>query len=276
MREADREDNLAELRLQKRNSTAKAAEPHSNSLPGVFPSNPSTGVSSGAVAQTPVAPAANNAVATNVAKNPGVGEPAAAGQPAARTPSPAEEMPAFVPAPKSLVSSTAATEVAAVNTNLTSAARATLTSMTPKPIDASISPISAKGRNAQLTLGPPDQSMKVGETRRFALDVRSDIPLAMAIVALRFDPKVVKVKAVGLDGSSTMLTQSTDASGVCLISISNLSSMVAPGTLIYIDVEGIAIGDAGLLFDKDSSHLIAIDARDLGVEVTPARATVKQ
>jgi general secretion pathway protein D len=276
MREADREDNLAELRLQKKNLTAKAAEPHSNSLPGVFPSNPSTGVSGGAVAQTSVAPTTNNAVATNVAKNSGAGEPAASGQPADRTPNPAEEMPAFVPAPKSLVSSTAATEVAAVNTNLASDARATLTSMSAKPIDAAISPISPKGRAAQLTFGPADQSMRVGETRRFALDVKSNLPLAMAIVALRFDPKVVKVKAIALDGSKAMLTQSTDASGVCLISISNLSSTVAPGTLIYIDVEGVAIGDAGLLFDKDSSHLIAIDARDLVVEVTPARATVKQ
>jgi general secretion pathway protein D len=276
MRDADREDNLAELRLQQKNSTAKAAAvPASNSMPGVFPSNPSTGLSGGAVAQTPVAPAANDAVGTNVAKNTS-SEPAAAGQLSARTPSPAEEMPAFVPAPKSLVSSTAATEVAAVNTNLTSDARASLTSMAAKPIEAAISPISAKGRNAQLTFGPADQSMKVGESRRFALDVKSDIPLTMAIVALRFDPKVVKVKAVALAGSSTMLTQSTDASGVCLISISNLSGTVASGTLIYIDVEGIAIGDAGLLFDRDSSHLIAIDARNMVVEVTPARATVKQ
>jgi hypothetical protein len=214
-------------------------------------------------------------VATNLAKNTSAAEPAAAGHPAATTSNPAEEMPAFVPAPKSLVSSTAATEVAAVNTNLTSNARATLTSMSPKPIDAAISPMSPKGRAAQLTFGA-DQSMKVGETRRFALDVKSDIPLAMAIVALRFDPKVVKVRAIGLDGSGAMLTQSTDASGVCLISISNLSNMTGPGTLIYIDVEGIGPGDAGLLFDKESSHLVAIDARDLGVEVTPARATVKQ
>ena len=275
LREADREDQLAEMRLQKKNSTAKAAEGHSTaSLPGVFPSNPSTGVPGGTVAQAPVAPAANNSVAMNVAKDSSA-VPSAAGQPAARTPSPAEEMPAFVPAPKSLVSSTAATEVAAVNTNLTSDARATLTSMTAKPIDAAITPIT-KGRSAQLTFGPADQSMKLGESRRFALDVKSDVPLAMAIVALRFDPKVVKVRAIGLDGSSAMLTQSTDASGVCLISISNLSNMTGPGTLIYIDVEGIGLGDAGLLFDKDSSHLVAIDARDLGVEVTPARATVKQ
>jgi hypothetical protein len=277
LREADREDQLAELRLQQKNSTAKAAAvPASNSLPGVFASNPSTGISGGTAAQTPVAPAANNALAMNAAKNPSAPEPAAAGQPVAKTPSPAEEMPAFVPAPKSLVSSTAATQVAAVNTNLASDAGATLTSMTAKPIEAAITPINTKGRSAQLTFGPADQSMKIGETRRFAVDVKSDVPLAMAIVALRFDPKVVKVKAVGLEGSRAMLTQSTDPSGVCLISISNLSSLMAPGTLIYIDVEGLALGDAGLLFDKDSSHLIAIDARDLGVEVTPARATVKQ
>jgi len=276
LREADREDQLAELRLQKKDANVKVAEAHSTaSLPGVFPSNPSTGVSGSTVAQTPVAPGANNAVATNLEKNTSAAEPAAAGHPAATTSNPAEEMPAFVPAPKSLVSSTAANEVAAVNTNLTSNARATLTSMSPKPIDAAISPMSPKGRAAQLTFGA-DQSMKVGETRRFALDVKSDIPLAMAIVALRFDPKVVKVRAIGVDGSGAMLTQSTDASGVCLISISNLSNMTGPGTLIYIDVEGIGPGDAGLLFDKESSHLVAIDARDLGVEVTPARATVKQ
>jgi hypothetical protein len=276
LREADREDQLAELRLQQKNANVKVAEAHpSASLPGVFPSNPSTSVSGGTVAQTPVAPAANNAVATNVAKNTSA-EPAAAGQPAATTPNPAEEMPAFVPAPKSLVSSTAATEVAAVNTNLTSDARASLTSMSAKPIDAAIRPISPKGRAAQLTFGPADQSMKVGETRRFALDVKSDVPLAMAIVALRFDPKVVKVRAIGLDANHAILTQATDASGLCLISISNLSNMTGSGTLIYLDVEGIGLGDAGLLFDKESSLLVAIDGRDLGVEVTPARATVKQ
>jgi hypothetical protein len=52
--------------------------------------------------------------------------------------------------------------------------------------------------------------------------------------------------------------------------------MKGAGTLLFIDVEGIGLGDAGLLLDKDSMHLVAADARDLAVEVTPARATVKQ
>jgi len=70
LREADREDQLAELRLQQKNSTSRAAAvPASNSLPGVFASNPSTGVSGGTAGQTPVAPAANHALAMNAAKN---------------------------------------------------------------------------------------------------------------------------------------------------------------------------------------------------------------
>lgn len=272
LRDADRED-LAELRLQQKNTNARVAEIASPaSLPGVFAGNGQTGAKA---AQSSVAPAANNAVAVNNVRNSSA-EPVAAARPAASATNPTEELPAFVPAPKSLVSSTTATQVAAVNTNLASDARATLTSLSAKPIEAAITPISPKGRSAQLTLGPADQSMRIGETRRFALDVKSDVPLAMAIVALRFDPKVVKVRAVGLDGSSAMLTQSTDASGVCLISISNLNSLTGPGTLIYIDVEGVAPGDAGLLFDRESSHLVAVDARDLAVEVAPARATVKQ
>jgi hypothetical protein len=41
-------------------------------------------------------------------------------------------------------------------------------------------------------------------------------------------------------------------------------------------VEGVGRGNAGLLLDKDSINLVAADARNLAVEVVPARATVKQ
>jgi hypothetical protein len=46
--------------------------------------------------------------------------------------------------------------------------------------------------------------------------------------------------------------------------------------MLFIDVEAIALGDAGLSLDRESMHLVATDARDLAVEVTLARATVKQ
>lgn len=257
LREADREDQLAEFRLQQKNATAKLTA--GSSSPGVFTNN---------------APANNDSVAMNS----GARQTATGTQQTAKAQTPAEELPAYVPAPKSLVSSTAATEVAAVNTNLNGDARATLTSLT-RPIETALSPISTRSRSAQLSLTPADQSMRVGESRRFALELKSDVPLALAIVALRFDPKVVRVRAISSgDGTSggVSFTQSTDTAGVCLISISNLRGMTGPGTLLYIDVEGIGLGDAGLLLDRDSMHLVATDARDLAVDVTPARATVKR
>ena len=121
--------------------------------------------------------------------------------------------------------------------------------------------------------------MRVGESRRFALELKTDSPLAMAMVALRFDPKVVKIQAVAVDGGATApaFTQSTDASGVCLISISGLNAATSKSSiLLYVDVQGIGIGDAGLLLDKDSMHLVGTDARNVSVEVTAARAIVKQ
>ncbi|MEP6569823.1 MAG: secretin N-terminal domain-containing protein [Acidobacteriota bacterium] len=281
LREADRDDQLAEFRRQQKNTTAKvtadAPSPSSPLGPGVFPANGSTTASS-QLAQTATTPVANSSVATNAATSPGMQPATSAGEVAVNKAQqiPSEEMPAFVPAPKSLVSNTAATAVAAVNTNLISDARATLTSLSAKPIESVVSPINNRVRSAQLSLGPAEQAMRVGESRRFALDVRSDVPLELAIVALRFDPKVVKVRAVGLDGAGATFTQSTDASGVCLISISSLRGMTGPGTLLYIDVEGVGLGDGGLTIDKESSHLVANDARDLTVGFSPVRAIVKQ
>jgi general secretion pathway protein D len=297
LREADREDQLAEFRLQQKNATARVTEAPSS--PGVFASNAPATATNSEVAQTSgAAPAHNtapatattttNAPATSGAMAMNSGAPQStppttqptttSTQQTAKAQTPAEDLPTYVPAPKSLVSNTAATEVAAVNTNLNGDARATLASLA-RPIQTAVSPINTGGRSAQLSLTPADQSMRVGETRRFALDLKSDVPLALAIVALRFDPKVVKVRAISSgDGSSggASFTQSTDMAGVCLISISNLSGMTGPGTLLFIDVEGIGLGDAGLLLDKESMHLVATDARDVAVEVMPARATVKQ
>jgi general secretion pathway protein D len=297
LREADREDQLAEYRLRQKNATATVNAPASS--PGVFPNNPPTTATNRDVTQTTSAapvnqtapsattnaslPSANTSANTNAALN-SVVQPNTTQQ-TAKAQIPAEELPAYVPAPKSLVSNSAATEVAAVNTNLSGGA--VLTSL-PKPIEAAIAPINTSARLAQLSLSPGEQSMRVGETRRFALELKSDVSLALAVIALRFDPRVVKVQVVSggslLEskdgkGAGATFSQSLDASGVCLISVSNLSggaSMKGAGTLLFIDVEGVGRGNAGLLLDKDSINLVAADARNLAVEVVPARATVKQ
>jgi general secretion pathway protein D len=305
LREADRED-LAALQLKQRNATAKAAEvptpvleaainPPVNGAASAGTNNAlaqAGNVPANSQSQSPTnaavtdrslsttnitnnqAAAATGAVAQNIAPAHNQQSPANAGGPDKST---TEELPAYVPAPKSLVSSTDATEVAAVNAGVNSDARATLTNLT-KPIEVAIAPVTPRGKMAELSLTPDNQSMKVGESRRFALDVKSDVPLSLAIITLRFDPKVVKVRAISAvdGGGAPSFTQSTDASGVCLISLASLSGMTGPGTLLFIDVEGIGLGDARLVLDNGSMHLAATDAQNVMVKVLPVSVTVKQ
>lgn len=287
LREADREDQLAAARSQKRNATARVSDAAS-------PSN--SAAKKEEVAQTSTTAPSNNTapISTTVAGNAGVAKDASAQQTAnvsaqtAKAPTPPEELPAFVPAPKSLVSNSAASEVAAVNTNLTGDAHATLTSLA-KPIETAITPVNTASGTAQIALTSADETMKVGETRQFSLMVKSDASLSLAVVALRFDPKIVKVRAISagpllanikdIKEPGASFTQSIDASGVCLISISNLNGVAlikGAGTLLLIEVEALATGDPGLVLDKSSMRLLGTDARDVALDVIPVRASVKQ
>src|SRR5687767_10275033 len=196
-----------------------------------------------------------------------------------------EELPSFVPAPKSLVSEKAASDVAAVNPSAAGAQNAVLTS-TPKPSDTSLDMKLNSKRVAQLSFLPTDDVLKVGEKRRYAIQLSSEVPLSLALLALKFDPKVVKVHAItagSLVGApaeaAPMFTPSIDASGVCLISISSLNGKMSfggSGPLIFIDVEALAVGNASLVFDKERLQLVATDAKDVVSEILQGTATVKE
>jgi hypothetical protein len=156
----------------------------------------------------------------------------------------------------------------------------------PKPAETSFDTKLSTKRVAQLSFLPGEESLKLGEKRRYAIQLNSDIPLSLALLALRFDPKVVRVHAVTagtLIGTPTdaapLFTPSIDANGVCLISISSLNGKISfggTGPLIFIDVEAIGAGNAALVFDKERLHLVATDAKDVVSEVVQATATVKQ
>ena len=47
------------------------------------------------------------------------------------------------------------------------------------------------------------------------------------------------------------------------------------GTLLWIELEAIAPGDAGFLFDKDAMQIVATDAQNVALDATPFRVTVK-
>ncbi len=293
LREADRDEQLAEWRLQQQNAaTAKNAD----AAKALTANNATTAVNN------PTGPAAaaavpDSTVAQDVTKELITDAPltTAVAQMSPEAPGPVEELPSFVPAPKSLVSERSAAEVAAVNTNasLNGDARATLTSLS-NSLTATPSKTAGglNSRTAQMVMTPGDQVLKVGEKLRFAIGLKSGVSLALATVVLRFDPKVVKINSVSpgtlLTGvgppaesksAAPSVTHSLDPSGICLISISSLNgaaAMTGAGTLLFIEVEGVGVGDAGLAFEKAAMHLVATDARDVALEVFPARATVKQ
>jgi hypothetical protein len=112
------------------------------------------------------------------------------------------------------------------------------------------------------------------------------VPLNLALVALRFDPKVVKIHGLTAGSilpnsgdTAPMFTPVIDATaGRCLISISSngKASFGGSGPLLFIDIEAIGEGDASLMFVKDTLHLVAADSRDITSQIMQGTATVKQ
>src|SRR5207237_2596866 len=86
-----------------------------------------------------------------------------------------DELPSFVPAPKSLITDQAAANVATVNPGTAGSQNAVLTSL-PKPEETALAvkapAIKSPGaRVAQLTLMPDGDVLKVGEKRRYAIQL---------------------------------------------------------------------------------------------------------
>jgi general secretion pathway protein D len=268
LREAEREDQLAAAQLAKQNAVAKQVAPASAN-PQVAPANTTpipTQNFAPATTTTATAPAAPN---TTVAKD------------TSTATTPGEELPSFVPAPKSMVSSSAASEVAAVNNGMTTASQPVAT-IVPKPIETSIAPVTPRSRTAQFMMGETS-AMKAGETKQFAIELKSHVPLALAVVALKFDPKVVKVRSVNagslFSASKPSIIPSIDPTGLCLISVSGRAGAGAiqgAGTLLLIEVEAVADGVPVFTFDKEAMNIVATDAGEVLLEVLPATVVAKQ
>ncbi|MGI9165948.1 MAG: secretin N-terminal domain-containing protein, partial [Pyrinomonadaceae bacterium] len=278
--ESDREDNLAAARRLPRNAVVRLPDvepapfgPPARASEVARNSQPSSGVGAGATAQA-VAPKTeaqntqNTAAQTTAAKS-------------VKPQNSVEELPAYVPAPKSLVSNRSATELAAINSGVAGTQNAVLTSL-PRPIDATASTSRNGSRVAQLSI-TPSSVLKVGEKRRFAIQLTSDLQFNLAVLGLRFNPKVVNVLGVSagslfLGAKTPMLTESIDPSGVCLISISaanGAAPITGSGILVFIEVEAIAAGDAEFALNKETMHLVATDSGEVLLNLSQVRTIVK-
>jgi general secretion pathway protein D len=200
-------------------------------------------------------------------------------------PAAVEDLPSFVPAPKSLISDQAAANVATVNTGAAGTQNAVLTSL-PTATETSLETQPAGGRVVQLGFVPAGGVMKIGDKQRYAIQLSSDVPLSLALVALKFDPKVVKVTAITAGSilpatgeAVPTVTPVIDASGKCVITVSSRygkAPFKGSGPLLFIDVEAIGAGDASLVFEQDTLHLLAADSRSVTSKVIQGTATVKQ
>ncbi|MGH9970151.1 MAG: secretin N-terminal domain-containing protein [Pyrinomonadaceae bacterium] len=276
--ESDREDQIAAARRLPRNAEVR--------LPDVepVPFGPAAG-SSAAHSSQPMPPAPQPAapqtsVPATVAQNTNAAKTEAIQAPTVKSQA-ADELPAFVPAPKSLVSDRSAAELAAVNSGVGGTQNAVLTSL-PTPI-ATAANAASGSRSVQLRT-PASEVLKVGETRRLAIELKSGLPLGTALLALRFDPKVIKVLAVSAGPllpaeKMPSLTQTIYPSGVCMITLSTLNGAQpfnGSGILVFVDVQAIAAGEAAVTFDKGTTHLVAADAGDIVLDLVQGATVVKQ
>ena len=279
IREADREDQIAAARSLPKDVVlqvpdAPLVKPGETAMQNTTPANLPPPAGTGTFAFQPVQKAATPTAVT--AENT---KPAAA-------PAAVEELPSFVPAPKSLISDQAAANVAAVNTGTAGTQNAVLTSL-PKTKEIALDTKLSTTRVAQLSLVPEGDVMKVGEKRRYAIQLDSDVPLSMALVSLKFDPKVVKIHALTAGSilpttgeTAPLFTPVIDGTGTCLISISSLNgkaSFRGAGPLLFIDLEAVGEGNASLMVVQEKLQLVATDAKDVKSQVVQGVvATVKQ
>ncbi len=136
-----------------------------------------------------------------------------------------------------------------------------------------------------LSLAPETVKLRAGEKRSLAVDLQSDAPLKQAVLALRFDPKAIKVSGVQAGGMfaaanpAPQITTKIDPAGLLLVSISPAPAgapIASLGALLQIDIEAIGAGESDITFDGTRMHTVAADGRSLTLRLEQAHVIVKQ
>lgn len=283
--ESDREDQLATARRLPRNAVVNLPDveppPFSPAAGGSGRQQTAVNNNTGSPSTSTALALGQNTAATSNQSNVATNTQAAATQ-ASEVKATIEELPAFVPAPKSMVSGRSAEQLALVNTGIGVSQNAALTS-SAKPIETSTVLNFNSAPKAQLNLTGGIARLKAGEKRQLAIELATDMPVGLAVLMLRFDPKVVKVTAVNPGtllppGHTASLTQSVDPKGIYMFALSTFNGATplrGGGSLVQIQIEAIAEGDPAFSFDPQSLRLITPDARDITVELVPVRGSVK-
>ena len=136
----------------------------------------------------------------------------------------------------------------------------------------------------ELRLVSEKGELRVGEKQQLTVQFKSDAPLGLAVLTMRFDPNVIKIKSVSAGSVfqnakvAPTITQSIDAHGLMLVSLAPAagSAVNGEGALLNFEVEAVGVGDSALAFDLANVHLVASDGRYVTLQIEPIKLTVKQ
>jgi general secretion pathway protein D len=198
------------------------------------------------------------------------------------------------PGPKSMDVATAIKSVVSQGTDVTGTSASAKSDVVVAPAVEQLAPKSEKTDGSakasesaagviELSLSPEKSELQLGEKRQIAVHLNSAAPLGLAVIALRFDPQVVKVKSVSAGSifanvkTAPTLTQSIDEHGILLVSLTPADGSIVngEGSLLNIDVEASGVGNSELAFDLANVHVVAKDGRPTALQIEQGILTVK-
>jgi general secretion pathway protein D len=243
----------------------------------------------GSAAKTaPAAVTTNQAAATNGTNSPTANDSA---MPQPKAASFAPQTPAtdtnkmdVATAIKSVVTPT--TEVTATSATAKTDANVTapVEDLAPKPAVTDVTAKSAPPAVIELGFASETTELTVGEKRQLSLELNSPAPLGVAVLMLRFDPKILKITNVTAGKiltdakSGATISVMKNEGGVLLVSIAPAAgtTISGEGTLLNLEVEGLAGGSSSLAFDLSSVHIVTADGSASVVQVSsPVTVAVK-
>ncbi|HVS83512.1 MAG TPA: secretin N-terminal domain-containing protein [Pyrinomonadaceae bacterium] len=149
---------------------------------------------------------------------------------------------------------------------------------------ALVKSIDATASVTELRLVSEKGELRVGEKQQLTVQFKSDAPFGLAVLTMRFDPNVIKIKSVSAGSifatakAAPTIMQSIDEHGMMLVSLAPAagSAVSGEGALLTFEVEAIGTGDSALAFDLANVHLVASDGRNVVLQLEPIKLTVKQ
>lgn len=127
---------------------------------------------------------------------------------------------------------------------------------------------------AALRLMAEAQTMRAGEKRRFKLLLKTDAPLGMLAATIRFDPRVVSVRAVErgplAPTTSATLNHTLTPNGSFLVTIAPTTgapAITGAGVLFVLEVEALSSGASPLALATEDVQLVAVDGRRIQMRV---------